>query len=213
MPTSDELPPGGVPAVGPEVQWDPWRPGQVADLLSAVTAPWYVAGGWALDLYRGAQTREHEDLEIAGPASAFGQIRGALAGCDFEAAGDGQLWSVDGPALGLTYQTWVSERAPVRPGGRVYRLDVFREPARDGQWAYRRDPSTVLPYARIIRHDAAGVPYLAPEIALLFNAKQTRPKDTADFAGAVPLLTSGGRQWLRRMLERLHPGHPWIGAL
>ncbi|MGH3656155.1 MAG: nucleotidyltransferase domain-containing protein [Micromonosporaceae bacterium] len=27
--------------------------------------PWCVAAGWALDLFRGEQTRPHEDLEIA----------------------------------------------------------------------------------------------------------------------------------------------------
>jgi hypothetical protein len=41
-------PPGGRPAGHLDVQWDPWRPDQVASLPQSVTAPWYVAGGWAL---------------------------------------------------------------------------------------------------------------------------------------------------------------------
>ena len=51
-----------------------------------VTAPWCVAAGWALDLFRGEQTREHEDLEIAVPTTreAFGQVRNALAGYEIE---------------------------------------------------------------------------------------------------------------------------------
>ena len=39
----------------------------MADRLRGVTVPWYVAGGWALDLYRGVESREHEDLEIGVP--------------------------------------------------------------------------------------------------------------------------------------------------
>jgi hypothetical protein len=33
--------------------------------------PWCVAAGWALDLFRGMQTREHGDIEIAIPAAGF----------------------------------------------------------------------------------------------------------------------------------------------
>jgi hypothetical protein len=37
--------------------------------------------------------------------------------------------------------------------------------------------------------------------------------DEADFAGALPLLGPEARKWLRRALQRVHPGHAWIGAL
>jgi hypothetical protein len=30
--------------------------------------PWYVAAGWALELFTGDAAREHDDLEIAVPA-------------------------------------------------------------------------------------------------------------------------------------------------
>lgn len=212
MPRTDELAPGG-PAHEPSLPWDPWRPDQVASMLGAVTAPWYVAGGWALDLHRGEQTREHSDLEIAVPAASFGEVRQALAGFQFEVAGEGKLWPVDGPAFATMHQTWVSEAAPDLPAGRVYRLDVFREPARDGCWVCRRDESIMLPYAQLIGRDSAGIPYLLPEMALLFKAKGTRPKDEADFRGMLPLLTLSSRDRLRQLLARVHPGHAWIGAL
>jgi hypothetical protein len=211
MPPIDESP--GHPAGQLDVQWDPWRPDQVVGLLQSVTARWYVAGGWALDLYRGGQSREHGDLEVAVPATAFDQVRQALGDYQFEVAGDGRLWSLDGPAFATLHQTWVSEPAPGRPRDRVYRLDVFREPARDGRWACRRDERILVPYERVIGRDFAGIPYLAPEIALLFKAKHVRQKDDADFVGVLPLLTAGARGWLRHQLCRLHPGHAWIEAL
>lgn len=213
MPPVDDLPPGGTVVADIERQWAAWQPVQAAERLEAVAAPWCVAGGWPLDLHRGEQTREHEDLEIAVPATAFWQVRDALAGCEFEAAGSGQLWPADSPAFARTHQTWASEPDPHRPRGRVYRLDVFREPARGGEWACRRDEQITLPYDRVIGRDAAGVPYLMPEIVLLFKAKQPREKDQADFAAAQPLLAMPARAWLRGVLQRLHPGHAWIGAL
>jgi hypothetical protein len=193
--------------------WRPWAPAEVARLLAGVTAPWYVAGGWALDLFRGAQTRPHGDLEIGVPESEFGQVSRALAGYTFEVAGDGRLWNVDGPAFGRFHQVWVSEAAADLPLGRAFRLDVMREPAAGGQWACRRDTGIVLPYDQVIQHDSAGIPYLAPELALLFKAKHRRPKDDADFAAALPLLGPKARARLRATLTQVHPGHSWIGAL
>lgn len=203
----DEIPPGGREVSDP--RWDPWRPEDITRLLAGVTVPWYVAAGWALDLFRGEQTREHADLEIAVPAVSFGAVRAALAGYDLEVVGAGRTWPLDSPAFDVMFQTWVSE-----PGSGVYRLDIFREPQRDGAWACRRDETITLPYERIIRHTGAGIPYLAAEIVLLFKAKHAaEPKNQADFDGTLPLLDAAAVAWLRWALPRVHPGHPWIGAL
>jgi len=205
--------PGGVALEDPAAHWDAWRPAAAASRLRGVSAPWYVAGGWALDLHRGEQTRAHDDLEIAVPAPAFGEIRAALADCDFEAVGSGRVWPADSQAFGRTHQTWGSEPDPSRPRGLVYRIDVFREPVVAGRWACRRDERITLPYERVIRHDAAGIPYLVPQLVLLFKAKHARGKDQADFEAALPLLSPAEARWLRAALSRLHPGHEWIGVL
>jgi len=114
------------------------------------------------------------------------------------------------------HQTWVSERGAERsdgPGDRIYRLDIFREPQRDGQWVCRRDESILLPCEEVIWHDAVGVPYEAPHLALLFKAKDGREKGNADLAGALPLLERGHRAWLAGAIARLHPGHAWLERL
>jgi hypothetical protein len=216
VPVADEppLPPGGVLLVADEVCWRPWLPSQLLEVLSGVSVPWYVAGGWALDLWRGGHVREHEDIEIGVPTGeAFAEVRRALAAYEFEVVGSGMSWPLDSPAFALMHQTWVSERGPDRSDGRIdriYRLDIFREPQRDGQWVCRRDESIVLPYEEVIWHDDAGVPYEAPHLALLFKAKNGREKDDADLAGAVPLLGPGQRAWLAGAIARLHPGHAWL---
>ena len=190
-------------------RWDPWRPEDVARRLAGVSAPWYVAAGWALDLFRGQQTREHGDLEIAVPAPDFGAVRAALPGYDFEVIGSGRAWPLDSPAFDVMHQTWVRE-----PATGVYRLDVFREPQRGGAWVCRRDETIRRPYEQIIRRTANGIPYLVPEIVLLFKARHSaEPKNQADFAGALPLLDAGAADWLRWALARVYPGHEWISAV
>jgi hypothetical protein len=53
--SKQELPTGGRP-IGDDPLWEPWQPAQLAAMLAGVTAPWHVAAGWALDLFRGEQT-------------------------------------------------------------------------------------------------------------------------------------------------------------
>ena len=36
-----------------------------ARIMAGFPQPWYVAGGWAIDLFGGRVTRAHEDLEVA----------------------------------------------------------------------------------------------------------------------------------------------------
>jgi hypothetical protein len=204
---AEEIPAGGA-EVGDDPPWDAWQPAEIAARLAGVDVSWCVAAGWALDLYRGAVTRDHEDLEIAVPAGRFGLVRAALADFDFEVVGSGRSWPLDSAAFDVMHQTWVRER-----GGGVYRLDIFREPHEGDTWICRRDRGIRLPYDQIIMTSSQGIPYLAPEIVLLFKAKHRRAKDQADFTGVLPLLSPVRRAWLAAALTRLHPGHPWIGDL
>ena len=204
--TQAQFPAGGVEMRDPV--WDPWSPDEVAHRLARVAARWYVAAGWALDLWRGRQTRPHEDMEIGVPAAAFDDVRQALAGYAFDVVGSGRRWPLSNAALRHTHQTWVRE-----PATGVYRLDVFREPHDGDTWICRRDPSIRRAYADVFAETADGVPYVRPEIVLLFKAKSVRDKDTADWDGTRPLLSADQRAWLARALELVHPGHPWLDAL
>jgi hypothetical protein len=90
---------------------------------------------------------------------------------------------------------------------------VFREPHDDGTWICRRDETIRRPYRDIIHHTSDGIPYLAPELVLLFKAKHARPKDQADFDGALPRMSPAQRQTLAGLLARVHPGHRWLTSL
>jgi hypothetical protein len=206
------LPPGGAVFDADELhaRWaDSWRPEQVAERLDGAGAPWCIAAGWALDLFCGRQSRPHGDLEIAVPAAGFAEIRDRFPGYVFDAVGAGRVWASAGAeALGATHQTWLRDPATGR-----FLFDVFREPHEGGTWICRRDESLRLPYDTIIERTADGIPYLVPELVLLFKAKAPRPKDQTDFDGILPLLSQTRREVLTGWLKRMHPGHPWLAEL
>jgi hypothetical protein len=187
--------------------WDAWHPVEVARLLTGVAAPWWVAGGWALDLWRGEQTRSHHDLEICVPRTEWQEVRERLAGHD--------LWYVDngtmrwlGPAAPVpdeARQVWVRDRATC-----AWRLDVMVDPGNRDLWICHRDPRLSRPLADAVSTSAGGIPFLRPEIVLLLKAKYLRPKDELDFAATVPLLDAAARSWLVDALTLMHLGHTWL---
>ena len=197
----------------PDPPWRPWTPWEVAERLGGLETRWYVVAGWALDLFRGEATREHEDIEIGVPAAGFCELRHALAdyACDVVGSDDdgvGRRWPLDSAAFDEHFQTWFRE-----PASGVYHLDVFRDLHEGDTWWCRRDTSIRRPYDDVVRTSADGIPYLAPEIALLFKAKHRREKDQADFDGTAPLLSAAQRRWLGASLETVHPGHAWLAQL
>ncbi|MEV7425785.1 hypothetical protein [Streptomyces sp. NPDC091212] len=192
---TDSVPPGGAVLGADELdaRWaDAWRPEQVAERLGEVSAPWCIAAGWALDLFGGGQSRSHGDLEIAVPAAGFAEIRACFPEYVFDAVGSGRVWARAGAeVLAATHQTWLRD-----PASGQFLFDVFREPHEGGTWICRRDENLRLPYDAIIERTEDGIPYLVPELVLLFKAKAARPKDQADFEGVLPLLSQRRRDIL-----------------
>jgi Aminoglycoside-2''-adenylyltransferase len=197
----------------PEIEaWEAWRPEEVTELLGDIDVPWYVAAGWAIDLFLGEDRREHEDLEIAVPNVRFDEVAERLEGFD--------IFVITGPAeatalaeardrLADTHQTWIRE-----PGWGKWRFDIFREPSDGDTWICRREPALRMPYARLIEHSDGGIPYGRPEVILFFKAKHAQQeKNERDFADTLPRLDGERRGWLRDALELVHPGHAWLEEL
>jgi hypothetical protein len=212
---SEQLPGGSIELSDSEIEaldvrWAScWTPGEVARRLAGIAVPWYVAAGWALDLFRGRQTRKHGDIEIAIPAASFPEVRDRFPGYVFDGVGDRRIWEDATPdVLAAVHQTWLRD-----PATGNYLVDVFREPHDVDTWICRRDETIRLPYRDIIHRTADGIPYLAPELVLLFKAKHARPKDQADFDGTVPHMTPAQRESLAELLARVHPGHSWLAGL
>ena len=215
VPVSERLPAGGIELSPAEIdaldaRWSScWTPNEVAHRLTGIATPWCVAAGWALDLFLGRQTREHVDTEIAIPAACFPEVRNRFPGYVFDAVGSGRIWENATPDfLASVHQTWLRN-----PATGNYLVDVFREPHDGDTWICRRDDTIRIPYNDIIHYTHDGIPYLAPELVLLFKAKHVRRKDQADFDATVPYMTPTQRDTLAELLARVHPEHRWLADL
>jgi hypothetical protein len=187
--------------------WDPWQPAEVAQLLTGVATPWWVAGGWALDLWRGAHTRAHEDLEICVPRTEWHEVRDRLAGHDLWYAEAGGLrWLAPAAVVpDAARQVWARDRATG-----AWKLDVMLDPGSRELWVCHRDPRLTRPLDGAVSATPDGIPYQRPEIVLLMKAKHQRPKDEVDLATTLPLLDAAERRWLADALALLHPDHAWL---
>jgi len=205
-----------IDAQHPLGRWQPWNPYEVAAFFANLPVPWWIAGGWAIDLFLGRQTREHEDIDVLLLRRDNLAVRALLG-----------LWDVQAALPPPRDETW-----PFRPWRRNEALDetihdVWCRPdamqpwaiqlmiadTRDGLWLFRRMPTISRSVATIGETTPEGVPYLAPEIQLLYKARGLRPKDEADFWQTLPALSRDRRVWLRETLLQAHPHHPWLDPL
>lgn len=197
--------------------WQAVRPVELPDLLNGGGFRWWVSGGWAIELAvgtGGTPRRPHADIDVAVPRSDVPALRRHLAAYDLHLAHDGVLTPLAAadPVPGHNWQIW-ARRDPASP----WMLDVQFTPVEGADWVYKRDPRVLRPLRRAIRVSPGGIPFLAPEIVLLFKAKYARDgaeepggRDAADAARALPLLTAEAAGWLAAALELTEPGHPWL---
>jgi len=191
---------------------------ELASVMAGYGGPWWVAGGWAIDLFLGRETRPHGDLEIGLFREHQAAVRRHLRG-----------WTLSG-AVGGAFRPWAEDERIHPPlfqlqaaasGGEspLRQFDLFLDDERDGRWICRRHPEITVPLdeATLPADPALGLPsvrYLRPEIQLLYKAKHHRPQDEHDFALALPLLSATHRRWLCEAIAQTYGGgDAWIERL
>ncbi|HTK52343.1 MAG TPA: hypothetical protein VL308_10675 [Gemmatimonadaceae bacterium] len=182
--------------------WRDERLSSVHEILTTAGIPWAVAGGWALDLFLGRQTREHADLDLAVWRADQAKLRAALASdwrCEVSDNGALRPWHA-GERLSLPIHE-IHARAV---SGAHPPLELLLNERDDTAWIYRRNPAIRRDLDRAILV-CDGIPFLAPEIVLLYKSKAPRPTDEADFRVALPALTTEQRDSLRLAIAEMRP--------
>jgi uncharacterized protein (DUF952 family) len=189
---------------------------RAVEAMAGYPHPWWVAGGWSLDLLLGRKTRPHADLEISTLGTDQQALYGHLRGWDLRLAAPGQalprwdggavqppfhqLWARHGPPLPATVAEFAADPTM---------LGFLLEEGDRGRWVFRRQPEITRPLRLVGATTTDGVPFVRPEVALLFKAKAPRFKDQRDFDRVLPVLDRAAQAWLALALDRAHPDHPW----
>jgi hypothetical protein len=190
--------------------WRTLTPHEGVAWLTVLRAPWWVAGGWALELFLGKVTRAHKDLDIGIFRTDAADVVAALSGWEFFEARDGVLSTL---AAGAAPRAGVNSLWGRRANAAQWELELMLDESEAESWVFRRDARITRPLSSAIRRNPEGIAYLAPEIQLLYKSRATRPQDQADFDHAVPHLSRDSRTWLRESLMSVDPKHAWISRL
>jgi hypothetical protein len=197
-------------------RWQPWNPHEVATFFTALPVPWWIAGGWAIDLFLGRQTREHEDIDALILRRDHQAVRTLFGTWDVQAAlppprdesWPFRPWRLDEVLDETIHDIWCRPDAT-----QPWTIQLMIAETCDEQWLFRRMPTISRSIATVGDTTPEGIPYLVPEIQLLHKARGLRPKDEADFRQTLPMLNRERRTWLRDALAQAHPQHPWLDHL
>jgi hypothetical protein len=194
---------------------DPWRPVDIQSLLSSAPFQWWIAGGWALDLFTGEQSRPHFDTDVAVARRDQTIAQRYLQGWDFQYAVPHtsdpvvfESWK-DGQILGQEiHGSWARESS-----GSPWRFEFLLHEVEQDVWSFRYCNKVQHPLTLIGGRTPQGIHYLQPEIALLYKAARMRQVDDQDFQRVLPHLVSQQRAQLAEDILCFSPEHPWLASL
>jgi len=186
----------------------------VSELMRGFPAPWFVSGGWAIDLFVGDVTRKHSDIEIGIYRRDQQLLWSQLSRWSFEKvipSDEGGKWVAweRNQDLCLPVHQIKASRSDAEPP----EFEFFLNERSESHWVSRRHAGLTRPVSEVTLVSPVGIPILAPEVQLLFKAKHSRPKDHADFESVLSRLDQLQREWLATTLRTFHPEHAWIRAI
>ena len=193
--------------------WHPLTVQQTVELMAGLDVAWWIAGGWAIDLFLNRSTRNHKDTDVLIFRDDQILVARHFAKVDWEwwavdRPGHLQLLDLDEIVSASIHDIWC------RPDRRsAWALQLMLGESIGDRWIYRRDSHVTLPLSEVGLRTADGVPYLAPQVELLFKSQSPRPQDEADFSLAAPALHAPARQWLASAISRADPSHRWLTRL
>lgn len=195
-----------------DYNWQPLSVDEVKNIFAPFKKSWWIAGGWAIDLFLQKQTRKHDDIDVLVRREDQLEIQKLLAGWD--------LWAADPPGtlipwaqghfLGKGLQDiWVRKNA-----NDPWQFQIMLFDSENDEWIFKRDESLRRSLKSITLVTQDGLNILSPEIQLLYKSKSLRHKDEADFQNTVNAMTTEQKKWLKSALNKVYSyTHQWIKQL
>jgi hypothetical protein len=187
---------------------------EIAELLARSGRPFWLAGGYAIDLFLGRRTRAHQDLDFI--------VRRVDQLVMQDALSDWDLRAVDPPGSGVlrAWQAAYYYELPVhnvwgrRNENAPWELELLFSEFEGDEWVYRRNRDIRGSIESFGWRAENGLMVVAPEIQLLYKSRSLHPKDTHDLESCLsqlsPIQTSSLRSWIARDSGE---SHPWLARL
>jgi hypothetical protein len=192
--------------------WAPLSIPRVAALFAPAKFPWWVAGGYAIELAVGSAFREHEDMDVLILRRDQAAVRSLLTDWDcrpVDPKGLLRSWA-PGEILPLdVHDVWCREDT-----GAPWRFSLMLDEAEGDMWYSRRDSTVRKAVAELTAQHDGMPPCLAPDVQLYYKAKNMRAKDEQDLTMVLPTLTKRQRTWLAEAVYRTYGAeHPWLARI
>ncbi|MGM7635027.1 nucleotidyltransferase domain-containing protein [Bacillus sp. Hm123] len=181
---------------------------RINSLMAGFDRTWFFVGGWAIDLFVGKETRKHQDIEFAIFRKDQIYLKNYLKGWKYKKVIKGEFH-----AWGNEFLELPIHEIHASNGLNDENIEILLNETKEDNWTFRRDLRISYPINSVWNITKTGIPYLKPEIVLLYKAKNTREKDYQDFVAVKDYLEDDQKKWLRDALEIHEPEHSWIQFL
>jgi Aminoglycoside-2''''-adenylyltransferase. len=192
--------------------WIPLTVSEIHEVFFKLPIQWCIAGGWALDLHYGSQTREHSDIDVIITRRDQLTVFDCLSpDWILYRAEQGKLTLWNGEYLEKTNDIWVCKNNMSPWAFQLMIVDTEND-----YWVYKRNKAIRRPIDELFLMTNDGIPYLRPEIQLLHKggSSEIREKDLADLKTMLPLFLPQEKEWLKSCLAIQFPqGHDWLQFL
>ncbi|WP_260508245.1 hypothetical protein [Cytobacillus firmus] len=154
------------------------------------------------------KTREHKDIEFAIFRKDQLYLKSYLIEWEFKKAINGELYTWGDEFLEMpVHEIHATNKM------NVDEIEILLNETKSNYRTFRRDLRISYPINSIRSYTETGIPFLNPEIVLLYKAKSTREKVHQDFMTIKDYLGNEQKQWLCYTLEMHQPTHKWLQFL
>ena len=197
----------------PDERWQPLSVEEGVAIFNDAPFTWYIAGGYAVELFLGESFREHEDLDIVVFRDEQLDMQHWMLARDWvlycaDPPGTLRFWNQGEYLAKGVHDIWGHE-AP----NDFWQLQLMIAEVEGDEWFSRHNPQIRGKRTDIIT-TYSDLPCIRIEVQLLYKSRGLRPKDRLDFDACLPYLSAEAKDWLIENLQHLHPqGHEWLTAL
>ncbi len=175
----------------------------VQSLFSGLSVPWWIGGGWAIDLAIGEASREHGDIDVVLLERDEHALHTDLPDLSFGVIETDRTRPWGWGERLLAGPSRLLVEAPELP----QRTEILFAGAVGTNWVFHRGSHGIARSLKLVTKERYGIRYLAPEVVLLLKCLSDRAKDGQDFDVALSILGDEQRQWLREGV-----GRRWFAA-